>query len=231
MFIQTQCLLLLLVLLQLQSGKSLEKLDAGMEILTTIFTDKVSPLNTHGLLIDGGSGGSRIHIYQWEPRVFHTVPAPISFPTTNDLTSLARIGGGVQECWQPDQTKEELMEKVAAHINPMLDFARNAMSGQEKHFHSMPIWFKATGGARELTPQARDELLNAIRTLLKASPFYFRHEMARVISGEEEAVFSWACMNFLKGNLIPSSNGYGGHHDSVSYVSTRPVPEIYFYFY
>ena len=40
-------------------------------------------------------------------------------------------------------------------------------------------------------------------------PFYFHYSMARIISGEEEAVFSWACMNFLFGNLIPESEGIG----------------------
>jgi hypothetical protein len=26
------------------------------------------------------SGGSRMHVYQWEPRLFETLPPPISFP-------------------------------------------------------------------------------------------------------------------------------------------------------
>lgn len=54
--------------------------------------------------------------------------------------------------------------------------------------------------------------MNGIRKLLSDKtlcPFYFHQSMARIISGEEEAVFSWACMNFLFGNLIPESEGIG----------------------
>ena len=181
-------------------------------ILTTIFTENVSGRTTRGILIDGGSGGSRLHIYEWAPRIFESVPPPISFPTTNEQYT-ARMGGGVQNCWLPGQTKEELKAAVMLHFQPMLDFARLQLSTiEDERIPHIPIWFKATGGAREMTPESREALLGMIRDLFedkKFNPFYFKREMARVISGEEEAVFSWACMNFLKGNLIPASQGMG----------------------
>ena len=195
-----------------EEGNKLHTDKPGSGKADTIFTDHISARTTHGLLIDGGSGGSRLHIYTWLPRVFKTVPPAISFPTTNDETSMARVGGGVQECWQAGQTQDELDERVKDHFLPMIDFVREKLASQEHSFASIPIWFKATGGARELSPSARGELLASIRALLSSkqhSPFFFRGEMARVISGEEEAVFSWACMNFLKGNLIEASSGSG----------------------
>jgi hypothetical protein len=30
-----------------------------------------------------------------------------------------------------------------------------------------------------------------------------------VLTGEEEAIFSWAATNFLKGTLLPASHGIG----------------------
>lgn len=33
-------------------------------------------------MIDAGSTGSRMHVYQWEPRMFKTLPPPVSYPTT-----------------------------------------------------------------------------------------------------------------------------------------------------
>lgn len=182
-------------------------------ILTTIFTENVSARTTRGILIDGGSGGSRLHIYEWAPRVFNTVPPPISFPTTNkEYTAKMADLGGVQNCWQPGLTKEQLRARVVAHFQPMLAFAKSQLTGLDDRIPHIPIWFKATGGARELAPSSREELLDAIRDLFEDkgfNPFMFKREMARVISGEEEAVFSWACMNFLKGNLIPASQGMG----------------------
>jgi len=182
-------------------------------ILTTIFTENVSPRTTRGILIDGGSGGSRLHIYAWAPRVFRTVPPPISFPTTNEqYTAKMGLLGGVQNCWKPGLTKRQLRARVMNHFRPMIDFAKSQLTGLDDRIPHIPIWFKATGGAREMTPSSREELLDAIRDLFEDksfNPFMFKREMARVISGEEEAVFSWACMNFLKGNLIPASQGMG----------------------
>ena len=180
-------------------------------ILNTIFTDNVGPTTTRGLLIDAGSGGSRVHVYEWSPRVFKQVPPPISFPTTNELYT-GRISDGVQLCWRENQSEEDLMENLEAHLAPLIDFAKESLKGMEDQFSTIPIWFKATGGARELPASARLDLVNGIRKLLiddSFCPFYFHHSMARVISGEEEAVFSWACMNFLFGNLIPESEGLG----------------------
>ena len=169
-------------------------------VLKTIYSENVSPSTTKGLLIDGGSGGSRLHIYEWAPRIFETIPPPISFPTTNEKYT-GRISGGVQECWKEGQTKDELRAAVSAHFTPLINFARNNLAGLEHTFAKIPIWFKATGGARELTPEAREELLEMIRDMMSDDefcPFYFQPEMARVISGEEEAVFSWACKSKSK---------------------------------
>ncbi len=116
-------------------------------IINTLFTESISPRTTQGLLIDGGSGGSRLHIYQWSPRVFQTVPPPISFPTKTEQYS-AKMSGGVQSCWQPGLTKFELRQRVAAHFQPMLNFAKAQLTEFDDRIPHIPIWFKATGGAR-----------------------------------------------------------------------------------
>jgi hypothetical protein len=41
--------------------------------------------NPWALLIDAGSGGSRMHLYEWEPRVYHTLPPPIAKPFTSEV--------------------------------------------------------------------------------------------------------------------------------------------------
>lgn len=44
-------------------------------------------------IIDAGSSGSRMHVYEWEPRMFKTLPPPISIPgSTNQWTQRMEPG-------------------------------------------------------------------------------------------------------------------------------------------
>ena len=159
---------------------------------------------TRGLVIDAGSGGSRIHVYNWQPRIFKTIPPDMSYPTTDEKWS-AKIAPGVAEL-------SGNAVGLQAHLASIIDFAVRTMVGEEDSFQDYPIYFKATGGMRELNHFARESMMVLIRQYLSDKsfcPFYFREDFARVISGEEEAIYSWAGINFLMGNLLPESKGIG----------------------
>lgn len=122
---------------------------------------------------------------------------------------------------------------IKEYLGSLIDFAKVTLSGEgkEKEFGDYPIYFKATGGMRELPLQKREEILKYVRKYLgdkSLCPFFFRDDFARVISGitahgflhdhpnasapflgEEEAIYSWAATNFLMGNLLPASEGTG----------------------
>lgn len=44
----------------------------------------IKPSVTRGMIIDAGSGGSRLHVYHWQPRIFNTTPPDLSYPTTDE---------------------------------------------------------------------------------------------------------------------------------------------------
>jgi len=74
------------------------------------------------------------------------------------------------------------------------------------------MYFKATAGMRTLTRPKRERVMAAVRTLFQNKtycPFKFEEEYARVISGEEEAVYGWTAVNFLMKTLLPNSQGSG----------------------
>jgi len=65
---------------------------------------------------------------------------------------------------------------------------------------------------RELPLATREAIMAHVRSFLSnksTCPFYFRDEFARVISGEEEAVYAWSAANFLMGRLLPPLHGIG----------------------
>lgn len=199
----------------------------------------VSPTATRGMVIDAGSGGSRLHIYQWKARIFSandlsktvknskpnlssasttssisnlntaspllvTPTLPLSYPEANEKWT-ARVDPGIHNFLHDKHM-------ITLHLARLIDFAKVNLAGYEEEFSNFPIYFKATGGLRELPTDDREAIINEVRKLLldkSFNPFYFQPDYARVISGEEEAVFSWAATNFLMGTLISNSQGQG----------------------
>ena len=171
---------------------------------------------TKGMIIDAGSGGSRLHIYTWAPRIVKTLPAPISFPTADEKFT-GRMDPGIGDIGSdPLISDEEIKVRVALHLAPLIDYAKKVLAGDEDNFKYYPIYFKATGGMREVNLNDRERIMSWIRIHMSDTnfcPFFFQPEMARVISGEEEAIFSWSAMNFLFGNLLSQSQGTGEVRD------------------
>jgi len=159
---------------------------------------------TRGMIIDAGSGGSRLHVYHWQPRIFNTIPPDLSFPTTDEQWTVRMAPGIAEYMNNPEDVKKQLA--------PLIDFATRTLVGLEESFEYFPIFFKATGGMRELNLKQREEIMRWVRYYLSDKsfcPFYFHDDFARVISGEEEAIYSWAAINFLKGDLLSESKGIG----------------------
>lgn len=180
----------------------------------------------HGMMIDAGSTGSRLHLYEWEPRVLgshrEVVEAvsgrKLSFPeSTSRWTDRLRPGIATFAALPDD----ELEDAVRDYLAPLLDFAKLVLREKSASFGSFPIFLRATAGMRTLEKENRGRLLGAVRSLFSNStfcPFYFETEYARILSGEEEAIFGWAGINFAMGNLVEESEGAG----TVVSVNTSP---------
>jgi Golgi nucleoside diphosphatase len=186
----------------------------------------ISAYTTKGIIIDAGSGGSRLHIYNWKPRIFKSVPPEISYPTTDEHWT-ARMSPGISTF--------TTIAEISLHLAPLIDFAINTLVTQENEFGKIPIYFKATGGMRLLPDINKENIMSIIRDLLSKKsfcPFFFQHDMARVISGEEEAIFSWAGVNFLMGTLILQSQGTGEANPKNGTFGTLDLGDIiYIYSY
>lgn len=198
------------------AGKSQKALPSNKQSTSTATMDDVNsqfynPLSPkipvkarYGLIIDAGSGGSRLHIYSWKARIFHEAPPPITVPEDNEQWT-QRMGPGVQ-------IFASNPEEVGRHLQPLMDLAKRQLANYSDIWHHFPVYLKATGGMREVPYEAREILMHHIRLFFynkTTCPFYFQYDFARVISGEEEAAYSWAAANYLMGTLLPDSVGSG----------------------
>lgn len=171
------------------------------------------------LMIDAGSQGTRIHVYEFHRRILDTPEEltealngfKLSIPTTNTRWT-NRLSPGL-DALAAFQDDDHLREQLILYLGPLLNFARTVLDGKQDDWSRYPIYLKATGGLRTLRTPDRIRLIGAVRDLFQNqtfNPFGFADvEQARVISGEEEAMYGWAAVNFALGALVKDSEGKG----------------------
>lgn len=171
----------------------------------------------HGIMIDAGSSGSRLHLYEFEPRILSSKQEvhdavsgkKITFPYARSRWT-DRLRPGVDSFAElPD---DQLEQALREYLSPLLDFAKTVLEDKSDRLHKYPIYFRATAGMRILEQNDRSRVLETIRRLFNDKtfcPFMFEDEFARVLSGEEEAIFGWAGINFAMGTLVEETQGIG----------------------
>lgn len=176
------------------------------------------PDTFHAMMIDAGSQGTRLHIYEFPERLLyhrkeitHALNGyKLTLPTTNSRwTNRLRPGLDSLASIQDDDDLEKAMEDYLA---PLLEFTKSVLGDKTDDWHRYPIYLKATGGLRTLPTQDRIRIIAKVRQLFhdrKFNPFQFRDERARVLSGEEEAIYGWTAVNYIKGTLVDNSEGAG----------------------
>ncbi|GMI45306.1 hypothetical protein TrCOL_g13325 [Triparma columacea] len=165
-------------------------------------------------MIDAGSGGSRLHVYEYDRRSFSTLPPPVSDVAT-DSQWTKRLKPGLSSF--ANVREEELPAVLADYMRPMLTFAKKVLKEKKSHWGEYHIYLKATGGMRTLSVEDRTKLMDTVRDLfqnkypeLLKNPFRIDGiDQIRVISGEEEAIYGWTAINYLMGTLISNSGGSG----------------------
>jgi Golgi nucleoside diphosphatase len=137
------------------------------------------------MMIDAGSQGTRIHIYEFEARILskkrETEDAvsgkKLSMPTTDTRWTNRLIPGLDTFAYIDDDSM--LFEQLTEYLYPLIEFAKKVLIGKKQHWDHYPIYLKATGGLRQLPRPYRIRLITAVRTILQNTtfnPFYFEHE-------------------------------------------------------
>lgn len=173
--------------------------------------------NRYRIVIDGGSTGSRIHVFEY---VIEDGAPVFDFGSKNSLGSM-RIAPGLSTFAEdPDSAGMSLLELLA--------FARKRVP--EKQWRKTEVRLMATAGLRMLDLGVQERILESCRKVLRRCGFEFSDDWASVISGSDEGVYAWVVANYALGTLggdPEETTGVielGGASAQVTFVSRESIP-------
>lgn len=168
------------------------------------------------IVIDGGSTGSRIHVFEYLIKD----GAPVFNKKGLGLGSL-RVSPGLSSFTEdPNGAGESVLE--------LLEFARKMIPDDK--WGETEVRLMATAGLRLLDLSVQERILESCRKVLRISGFSFRDDWASVISGSDEGVYAWVVANYALGTLggdPPETTGIielGGASAQVTFFSREPIP-------
>lgn len=136
------------------------------------------------LMIDAGSTGSRIHMFQFDKHRGNDTP---------------ELKNGWFEQLIPGLSSYESPELAAKSLDPLLDRALEVVP-EKYHSKATVLAVRATAGLRLLSPKLRNDILENVYNRLSRK-YPFKVADVTVMDGKEEGVNAWLTVNFLLGNL------------------------------
>lgn len=164
-------------------------IDAINENLTPLLQPSSSDdcETVHVIVVDAGSSGSRVHVYDFEKCPGSSKPVLLK-------EHFKMLKPGLSSF-------KEDFESAAESLIPLLDFAKSVIP-EDKQGCS-PIVVKATAGLRMLGEKESSAILSYVEIFMKENyPFKLISENpVSIMGGDQEGVFAWITTNFLLGNI------------------------------
>eukprot|EP00004_Rigifila_ramosa_P000234 TRINITY_DN10267_c0_g1_i3.p1 TRINITY_DN10267_c0_g1~~TRINITY_DN10267_c0_g1_i3.p1 ORF type:complete len:300 (+),score=63.49 TRINITY_DN10267_c0_g1_i3:1-900(+) len=171
----------------------------------------------YGIMLDAGSSGTRLYVYNWPERFSDSLPL-----VRNDLDQeFENDTYGISDFASDPAGVAPYIRDLVASALPYVPQNKQART---------PIYLKATAGMRLLPTEEQDAILAEIRTTLREFPFPFEDSDIRVITGQEEALYGWVTVNFLLDTLddADAADTFGamdlGGASTQNTFSTNPAP-------
>ncbi|KAK0574452.1 hypothetical protein LWI29_023924 [Acer saccharum] len=165
----------------------------------------------YGVVIDGGSTGTRIHVFGY-------------WPGRNEFDfelGSTRVNPGLSSF-------AESPENAGDSLRELVEFAKRKVPLE--FWDKTEIRLMATAGLRLLDSKLQGNILDSCRRFLRNSGFSFRDEWATVITGSDEGVYAWVVANYALGTLggdplqTTGIIELGGASAQITFVSNEPMP-------
>lgn len=170
----------------------------------------------YGIVIDGGSTGTRIHVFGYQVENGNPV-----YDFGPDGLATMRVNPGLSAFGEnPAGAGGSLME--------LLEFGKGRIP--REHWGETEIRLMATAGLRLLGSELQQRILESCRRVLRSSGFRFRNEWASIITGSDEGLYAWVVANYALGTLggdplqTTGIIELGGASSQVTFVSSESIP-------
>ncbi|PKU73865.1 probable apyrase 6 [Dendrobium catenatum] len=179
------------------------------------FLSSLSSSHRFGVIIDGGSTGTRIHLFGYRIG-WGGLPA-IDLGLTASMKVVPGLSAFVDN---PETAAESLKE--------LLDFVKDRVP--KDRWGVTEVRLMATGGLRLLDGGLAEGILNSCRSALRSSGFKFQDDWATVISGANEGLYAWIAANYALGTLGKAAQEtigiveLGGASAQITFVPSEPMP-------
>lgn len=171
----------------------------------------------HALIIDAGSSGTRVHVYEY----------------TNNLSSTPVIHETFAKSVQPGLSSyAPTGDGAGASLKPILDASVADLTAHGIDPAQVSIRIFATAGMRLLPLDQQQAIYQDVRDYVHANySFQLEDEDVRTISGVMEGVYGWLDVNYLQNNFENHSKtvgtiDMGGASTQIAFVSNETnLPE------
>ncbi|CAH1791872.1 unnamed protein product [Owenia fusiformis] len=180
---------------QLSTDYSRKFVDSSISesINVKIMRNRTKADQFYGIMFDAGSTGSRIHVYKFVKLTANSTPELV-----DELFEQVKPG---LSSYAHEPTKG------AESFIPMLENAKKWIPKDK--WPTTPLDLKATAGLRLLPGTAADSLLRETRNVLASYPFQLVEDVAAIMGGNDEGIFSWYTVNFLLGKVADIGKSVG----------------------
>ncbi|KAG6765582.1 hypothetical protein POTOM_029630 [Populus tomentosa] len=168
----------------------------------------------YGIIIDGGSTGTRIHVLGYRIESGGKVVFDFEEGAMKVNPGLSAYAGDP--------------EGAGGSVEELVEFGKGRVP--RELWGETEVRLMATAGMRLLDSEARDRILDVCRRVLRKSGFKFQDSWASVITGSDEGLYAWVIANYALGTLggdpleTTGIIELGGASAQVAFVSTEPVP-------